>query len=800
MKSIRRILLIASLLAAASLLKSAAQQAPSRLAEDDEFSGAKQVFQSNCVSCHGPGGAGGDRAPALSENPDLLKLTATDIEQIIRQGTSGGMPAFVSLPSSDVTRLAQWIHSMNKSALESAPPEQVMAGERFFLGEGACSSCHMVRGSGASVGPDLSNIAAHSTVSAIEKVLDNPTSQMGTRSLANCPSWAFCPDFSWAIVDVTLNDGRKVRGFERKLTEHELILQTLDNKFMLLGAGEYKELVQEKQSYMPPLVASKEQRRDLLAYLSSLGGIEEGPTKSSNTPIAQSDIDKVMNPRKGEWTTYNGALNGNRYSPLDQVNVRNVRRLQPQFFFSPGGNGLEGTPLVMDGILYVTGDPQICAISARTGTPIWCTSRTNGLGSGLSNNSHGFGLVTPKGPNRGAAVLGDRIFYVSDDAYMVCLNKLTGAVMWSRRLAEPGAPGKYYNSSAPLVVGELVISGVAGGDGPSRGFIAAYHALTGDLAWRFYTIPKPGEHPAETWIGSALPTGGGATWASGSYDAETKTLYWAVGNPYPDADTDERSGSNLYTNCVVALDVATGKLEWYFQFTPGDTHDWDATEPFLLVDAEWHGQPRKLLLTAQRSGIFYVLDRTNGQFLLAKPFVKKMTWARGFNPDGSPIPVSGQTPTAEGTKTCPAVRGATNWYATAFDPRTKLFFVNAAEDCGIYRTKGRLWGGNPDPSDIGTRSIRAINIETGDIAWEKQMTGPQEMNYTGVLVTAGGLVFHGETGGDFAAVDSRTGKTLWTFRCNDSWRASPMTYMVNGRQYIAGVVGGNLVSFALGYE
>ncbi len=658
----------------------------------------------------------------------------------------------------------------------------------------------MVRGRGASDGPDLSNLAARSTASEIEKVLDNPTSQMGTRSLAICPPWAFCPDFSWSVVDVTLNDGTKLRGFERKLTEHDLIIQTFDNKIRLLDASEYRDLVRERQSYMPPLKASAMQRRDLLAYLSSLGGIEEGPTNGSAAPVTQADIERVMNPRKGEWTTYNGAPSGNRYSPLDQVNVGNVLRLQPQLIFSPGGSGLEGTPLVMDGMMYVTGDPQTCAINARTGTPIWCTPRTNGLGSGLSNRSHGSGLVTPKGPNRGVALLGDRVFYVSDDAYLVCLNRLTGAIMWSRRLAEPSAPGKYYNSSAPLVVGDLVISGVAGGDSPIRGFLAAYHATTGDLAWRTYTIPKSGEHPAETWTGNALPTGGGATWATGSYDTETKTLYWAVGNPYPDTDPDERKGADLYTNCVLALDVATGKLKWYFQFTPGDTHDWDATEPLLLVDANWHGRLRKLLLTAQRSGIFYVLDRTNGQFLLAKPFVKKMTWSRGFNADGSPILVDGQTPTLEGTKTCPAVRGATNWYATAFDPQLELFYLNAAEDCGIYRTKGRLWAGNPDPNDIGDRSIRALNIETGDIVWEKRLTGPQETNYSGVLATAGGLVFHGETGGDFAAVDSRTGKTLWTFRCNDSWRASPMTYMIDGRQYIAAVVGGNLIAFALGYE
>ena len=789
MKRVRVVALAASLVAFA-IFEAHAQQEPTA---------ARQTFENNCAACHGPGGAGGDRAPALNGNPDLRKRSAADIENIIRAGTSGGMPAFSSLPAGDVAALAGWIHSMNLPALATAPPEQRAAGERFFFGQGGCSTCHMVHGRGAIDGPDLTNIAARSTLPEMEKVLDDPTSQMGVHSLAACPPWAFCPDFSWAVVDVTLKNGTLLRGFARKTTEHELQLQSFDGKLHLLDARDYTLVHQEKESSMPPLKATPAQRQDLLAYLSSLGGIEAGPVVGPAPAVSQADMDAVLKPGSGEWPTYNGLLNGNRYSSLEQINTSNVQQLQPQFTFSPGGTGLQVTPVVVDGIMYVTGGSQTCALNARTGSSIWCTPRTNGLGSGGDQKSHAK-TSTPKGPNRGVALLGDRVFYVSDDAFLVCLNRLTGAVMWSQPLPEAGAIGEYYNSSAPLVAGDLVISGVAGGDAPIRGFLAAYHATTGELAWRVYTIPKPGEPGAETWTGRALPTGGGGTWATGSYDVETSTLYWAVGNPYPDTDPDQREGSNLYTNSVLALDAKTGKLKWYFQFTPQDTHDWDATEPLLLVDTTWHGKPRKLLLSAQRSGIFYVLDRTNGQFLLAKPFVKKMTWASGFNPDGSPILVPGQIPTVDGTKTCPGVRGATNWYSTAFDPHTRLFYLMAAEDCGIYRKTGNIWDNNPDPSDPGTRYVRALNIETGDIVWEKLLTGPQETNYTGVLATAGGLIFHGETGGDFAAVDAKSGKTLWTFRSNDSWRASPMTYMVDGRQYIAGAVGPNVISFALGYK
>jgi alcohol dehydrogenase (cytochrome c) len=334
-----------------------------------------------------------------------------------------------------------------------------------------------------------------------------------------------------------------------------------------------------------------------------------------------------------------------------------------------------------------------------------------------------------------------------------------------------------------------------------RGYIVAYHANTGKEAWRFYTIPKPGEPLSETWVGRALATGGGATWETGDYDPETGMIYWAVGNPYPDTDASERGGTNLYTNSVVALDAKTGAFKWTYQFTPYDTHDWDATEPMIMVDTVWKGKPRKLLMTAQRSGVFYVLDRTNGQFLLAKPFVKKISWVDGFDPKtGAPHMLPGNTPTEQGTKSCPGVRGATNWYPTAWSPQTKLFYVMAAEDCGVYRSKGRTFGNNPDPSDPGTRLVRALNIETGDVVWEKLLVGPQESDYTGVLATGGGLVFHGEIGGDFAAVDAKTGKTLYTFRTNDSWRATPMTYMVDGRQYIAGMDGQVLWSFALGYK
>jgi alcohol dehydrogenase (cytochrome c) len=436
--------------------------------------------------------------------------------------------------------------------------------------------------------------------------------------------------------------------------------------------------------------------------------------------------------------------------------------------------------------MYVTSANHVCALSAATGRELWCYSH----GGDARRNSGS--------PNRGVGLLGDRVFFATTDAHLICLNRLTGGLMWE--VVMPQTTGHFSSSSAPMVVGDLVIAGIGGGDSPLLGFLVAYKATTGQEAWRFHTVPRPGEPEAATWKGSAIAIGGGATWLTGSYDAETGTLYWAVGNPFPATDGDERGGANLYTNCVLALDVKTGKLKWFYQFTPHDLHDWDATEPMVLVDTEYGGRPRKLLLQANRNGFVYVLDRTNGEFLMAKPFVRKMNWASGFGSDGKPRLLPGNSVTPAGVKGCPSVRGATNWYATAFNPQTKLFYVMAVEDCSIYRqtsAESQGYEGIRDPNDPGLKYLRAIDIQTGAMVWEVPQEGPQEANYAGVMTTAGGLVFYGETGGGFAAVDAKSGKTLWTFHGNQPWRGCPMTFMLNGRQYVSVASGSNILTFAL---
>lgn len=757
------------------------------------------MVDATCASCHGEGGAGGDRAPALVNSPRLRAMSDDQIAGIVRGGTPGGMPPF-ALPERQLAQVVAYIRSRNPSAVRASPPEQVAAGQRYFFGKGGCSGCHMVRGRGGVNGPDLSDVAVRSTLPELDAILDDPTAQMGVRTTNWCPGWAFCPDIQWGVVNVKLKRGGALRGFARNQGEHDLQLQTLDGRFRLLTERDYVSITPEARSFMPPFKGTAEERRDLMAYLGTLAGVPLGPVPSGAAPAAMPPYAE----RAEAWPSYDGRPRGNRYSELAQINAGNVTALQAQWTFTPGGTGLQNTPVVAEGVMYVTGAARVCALDARNGRRIWCAPRTSGqLAPGAKaaadnrSQAQEAPLSQATGPNRGVAVSGDRVFFVSDDAYLVCLNRITGAVMWVQALPDPAHKGQYYNSSAPLVVGDLVVAGVAGGDSPLRGFLAAFKVASGEEAWRFWTIPFAGQPGSETWPADALPTGGGATWTTGSYDPAAGLLYWAVGNPYPDTDSAARPGANLYSNSVVALDPKTGKPRWSFQFTPHDVHDWDANEPLVLVDTTWRGKARKLLMKADRNGYFYVLDRVTGEFLLGKPFVKKLTWSSGIDAKGVPILLPNNWPTKEGTVTCPSVRGATNWYATSFNPGTRLFYVMAAEDCSVYTIGALGFAGYRNPKDPGLRYLRALDPETGKLVWEKPMVGAQEANYTGVLSTAGGLVFHGETGGRFAAVDARTGKTLWTFPANEFPRASPMTYAIDGRQYVATAMGGNIIAFAL---
>ncbi len=496
-----------------------------------------------------------------------------------------------------------------------------------------------------------------------------------------------------------------------------------------------------------------------------------------------------------DWPTYNGDPGGNRYTSLTQINKSNVARLAPKWVFSiPNTSRLEVTPVVVDGVMYVTSANECYALDAGSGRQIWHYQRPRTRG--LIGNAAG-------GINRGVALAGERVFMVTDHAHIIALDRATGALLWDTEMADWRQ--NYNATSAPLVVNDLVVSGTAGGDEGVRGFLAAYDQATGKEVWRFWTTPAPGQPGSETWKGIDAAHPGSVTWFTGTFDRELDMLYWPTGNPGNDLSGDQREGDNLYSCSILALDPKTGKLKWYYQFTPHDVWDWDATEPPVLVDANWEGQPRKLLLQANRNGFFYVMDRTNGKLLLAKPFVKKLTWAKGIGPDGRPQLNPNQEPTPQGTTICPALEGASNWYSTAYDPSTGRYYVQTQEKCAVYTERPVQWeagrgymGGStrPAPGDTPQKILRAIDIKTGNIVWEVPQVG-QSNSWGGVLATASGLVFFCDDSGLLAAVDADGGKRLWGFETNQIWRASPMTYMFDGKQYIAVASGPNILSFAL---
>ncbi len=728
------------------------------------------LFGKTCAVCHGGGGEGTDRAPALTNNRELRGASEKEIAELIRNGR-GNMPAFSLLPADQIQELAHFVRSMNADAFETKPAGDVAAGAEIFYGSGRCASCHTAQGRGGSNGPDLSSIGRQATLSELEQSLRQSDAHIAT---------------GYTVVEVTLRNGSTLRGFARNQGAHDLQLQTFDGHLHLLLEDQYKQVVGEKRSLMPAFDGTPQQYLDLVAFLSTLGGVPVGPNPAALESVKQSAIDQVLHPRPGDWPTYSGNVNGNRYSSLNSIDVKNVSSLRPAWVHSLPYFGLETTPLVIDGVMYLTGPNQVQAIDARTGREIWNYSRPRAAAGSIPGDAE-------KGANRGSAVLGNRVFFITENAHLICLHRLTGALLWDVSLGGP----RYGGTSPPLIAGDLVIAGVSGGDEGIRGVIAAYKASTGEEVWHFWTVPHAGEPGSETWKGDPLPQGG-TTWTAGSYDGATGVLYWGTGNPYPDTDGEHRGGDNLYTASDVALDAKTGALLWHFQFTPHDIHDWDANQPLVLVDAPFHGRERKLLLHANRNGFLYVLDRTDGEFLQATPMVGKLTWASGIGADGRPLLLPNNETTLGGVQTCPAVRGATNWYSTAYNSAAKLYYVMTVEDCSIYR-KAHDGGYGPveDSTDPAMKVLRAFSLETGKIAWELPLAGPPEKNYSGVLSTAGGLAFFGETSGGFAAVDAKTGKYLWHFEASEPWKASHMTYMVDGRQYVAIASGSNILSFAL---
>jgi alcohol dehydrogenase (cytochrome c) len=527
---------------------------------------------------------------------------------------------------------------------------------------------------------------------------------------------------------------------------------------------------------------------------------------------AQVTFERILHADKEpqNWLSYGGSTMGQRYSPLTQITAGNVNNLQLQWAFQARSlEKFEATPLVVDGVMYLTQAPNdVVALNAATGEIKWLYAY-----SPSRDARPCCGRV-----NRGVSILGNTLYMATIDAHLVALDARDGKLLWDIEVAK--AEAGYAMTQAPLIVKDKVIVGTAGGEYGIRGFIAAYDAVTGKEAWRFYTIPGPGEPGHESWAGDSWMHGGASVWVTGSYDPQLNLTYWGIGNPGPDWNSDKRGGDNLYSDCVVALDADTGKLKWYFQFTPHDDFDYDSTQVPVLADIDWTNkdgrtQPRKVMLWGNRNGFAYTLDRTTGQFLLGKPF-SKVTWATGLDEAGRPMRVNGAVPSAEGTKIYPGAIGATNWYPPSFSPRTGLFYIPTWDDVYGVMTKAddefsegkRFVGGasgtvvpglrGPQirkPSEMfGYGAVRAIDPRTGERKWEFKMN---DVTTSGLLTTASDLLFTGGREGFFQALDARTGKLLWKTNAGAEIAMGPMTYQVNGKQYVAFSAGSSLFVYAL---
>ena len=536
-----------------------------------------------------------------------------------------------------------------------------------------------------------------------------------------------------------------------------------------------------------------------IAVLTALGAVGTIALSAQQAPppalVTNQELLAGLPADGSRWLTFGGDYFNQRYSPLTQITPENVNRLQPQWTFQTRTLGnFETTTLVRDNVLYVTGPQNLAwAIDARTGRQIWQYRREL-----PPNLTACCGLV-----NRGFGVLGDKLFMVTLDAHLLALDMKTGAVAWDATMEDYKIG--YASTIAPLVVKDKVIVAVAGGEYGIRGFIDAYDAQSGKRAWRFYTIPGPGEPGHNTWAGDSWKIGGTGVWVTGAYDPEQNLVFYGTGNPGPDYHSESREGDNLYSCSVVALDVDTGKLRWHYQFTPHDVHDWDSTEVPVLADIPIGGQTRKVLMFANRNGFYYTLDRTTGRVITAKPFVQT-TWAKEIGSDGRPMLLPGHTPDEKGEITCPDITGGTNFWPPSYDPRQRLFFVNAREACMTYYA----WKPEYNPGDrftggAGQRArgpympvygaLRAIDPATGERKWEFKYLNPSPI---GLLTTASNLIFSGDSEGNLLALDSRNGKLLWRYQMGSTMHGtSPITYMLDGRQQVLVPAGTTLTAWAL---
>ena len=737
----------------------------------------RQLFEKACTACHGQNAKGG-RGPNLTGKLNRGALESEIVQNIVAGIPGTQMPAF-PMPLENARSIVAYLRSLKEGGPDIPVTGDAAAGQQLFFGTARCGKGHMYRGQGGRLGPDLSRTGEARTVRELQRILSQPHQEQVQ---------------GFETVEVRLRGGRQLRGIRKNEDTFSLQMMDENEKLRLLLKKDVVNLRLTGQSLMPPALVSGPQMDNVIAFLKAAPALDAAASKWTPSADLNVTFQRLIAAEKEpqNWLSYWGDLRGTHHSGLASLTPANVRSLTGAWTFQFGGTRVETTPLVVDGVMFVTGPlNNAAALDARTGRAIWRYSRR------LPSDVHSNCTVMT---NRGFAILGDRLYMATLDAHLVALDAKTGNPIWD--VAVDDYQAGLSITHAPLAIDGKIIVGITAGECALKGFLDAYDAATGRRLWRVNVIPGQDDPARATWAGNSADFGGGPTWMTGTYDAQTDTLFWSTGNPSPDYDGTVRAGDNLYTCSVLALDPKTGKMKWYFQFTPHDTHDWDATETNVLADGIFRGRMRHMILHADRNAFFYVLDRETGEFLLGKPFAKQ-NWAKGLDDRGRPILIPNTDPTPAGTYVCPDASGATNWASPSWDPQTKLFYLSVRESCAVYTSLTKP----PQPGDPYTGSgqqedsnrfpgaIRAIDPQTGNVRWSFDLH--QGSWGAGVLSTAGGLVFAAAKDGNLIALDSRTGAELWHYQTGAEINSSPISYSVGGRQYVAVSTDSALLTFAL---
>jgi alcohol dehydrogenase (cytochrome c) len=739
----------------------------------------QKVFNSTCAACHGESATGG-RGPALNTGRFTHGSDDYDLFQTVRSGVPGTqMPSFAALPADDVWRVVTYLKSLSgRSTGNETVTGNASAGEALFYGAGHCAGCHEINGKGAAIATDLSDEGAKPLGAIRSGVLHKLP-----------PNFRAQPHFA----DVTTNDGGTVHGFVTAEDSFAIAL-LMDGRNVVLDKKGVRDIVATRDALPHDVSLTPAQTDDLTAYLSRQKKRDFAQTsKAVPAPVLAYPRLAGSRAEPQNYLSYWGGYDGHHFSELKQIDPSNVAQLQARWAAPlPGASPLESLPLVVDGIMYVSGPPgDVYALDAKSGLTLWRFHRKQDVVNPYQINPS----------NRGVAVLDGRVFFGTLDDNLIALDAHTGRQLWEVRVAD--TLEGFTLTGAPLALDGKIIMGSSGGEMGLRGFLDAYDPATGKRLWRFYTTAAPGEVGGKSWSGDSAKLGGGGTWLTGSYDPELHLLYWSIGNPAPSFNPTVRKGDNLFTDSVVALDPDTGKLKWWYQFTPNDSHDWDSEEDLVLADQMVDGKPRKLLLHADRNGVFYVLDRTDGKFLWAKPFVKT-TWVKGWDKNGRPIVDHDTDATPEGKIVWPAT-GGTNFQAPSYDRQSNVLYLQYVEAQGWANSgpavfeRGKLYTARgtviPPPGPAPKPGIMALDTSSGEAKWKfPVMRGTLS---GGVIATRGGLVFAATAEGQFIALDQKTGKPLWNFRTGGPITASPISYAVDGKQYVAISAGNMLYAFAL---